>query len=77
MVVDHHVHLVLHDHVLSDPNPHIHLQFVVDLDNPFHNTVVHKDHIVVVVVDNHHHHQHHHHHHHVLTIRLLDDLNNI
>jgi hypothetical protein len=68
-VVDHHGRLVLHDyHVHHNPYRRIHLQFVVDLDNPFENVVAYKNH-TVAVVDNHHHHRHH-----VPTIRLLDDL---
>jgi hypothetical protein len=79
-VVDHHVHLVLHDyHVHHNPYQHIHLQFVVDLDSPYENTVAYKDHIVaykdhIVAVDNHPNAVYHHHRPHVLTIHLLDGL---
>src|SRR5690349_14942161 len=94
MVVDHHDHLVLRDHHVHrhahynlhhNPHPHIHLQFVVDLDNSYLDTVAYKDQPfhTVAVVDNHrnkvYHHNHHHHRHHVLTIHhhlLRDQLKN-
>jgi hypothetical protein len=82
VVVDHHVHLVLLDLVHYDfhydfhynLNRHIHSLFVVDLDNPFEDTVAYKDHsfhIVVVVVGNHRNNLTNRHDHHR---RRLDDL---